>query len=1132
MPNFMQLTPTLLVGVGGIGCWIADQVYGMAMEAGIPWSKRIRILGFDTDRGDLAKLRHLGDDQLVQTSTAETVFTLLTRYGNQIADWFVDDDALVTEIRQMSLLPGAGQIRMLSRLAFAGALTDGLKLAQIDNAVLGIATQDNRSDFQGHVNVLLVGSVAGGTGSGMFLQAALLLGARIRARGMTPEVRGLFLLPDIPVLAARLPVQQVPATRANGYAALRELHAIRMTTSGQTDRPVRFEYQMGEGLKPDAVPFASVVLMDFETQTGSNLGRGIDGYKELAAKAAYTLLFTPLGSTFQSGIVNEVRQRLEAAATGGDNSFAGVGLASIVYPETAMLDYLALSYGVTMLEGHWLRLDTTFRAELDRYHVRVANGETNLERPRRGDSYVRNLEQLALQERVRFFREIHAAVHPKVEDAQGNETVRIRFRDALDSLEQHLLAAFWDSSAKLRAARARQELAADALTDKNALGEDVRLYESQLRGDFAEIERALQDVVHDLFHNSVIAAMFLGEKEWKDWHLETYLLRGGPHLVQVRYFLYKLQELIHERLQGLKDKTQRTSIESTLRDAFDDPATKGIETALDIAIRRAESATPEFLDKRFGELRKFVRQYRDYYNSLLTMLRRFAEDGTRRRLYELLDQYVTRLLAVLERFFDELDDLRYTLTVERNQEESRHSLTAGLADGCRYVFAAPEAKQRLWSELHTRLEAATEGPAKVNAALTQALMERFRVENQAGAWETPPPFSGSVLFRQTMVEGFCRETIVGQYANLYRLPALEALRREALLNNQDPEALTAEVVALVASQSAPLISLADPAAGQDYRFWTMAPANRALIADEGRFQALFANADGHRPLVEEEFPPHTLSCLSLRVNLQLRDLRKLNPGLRAETNIAAPQRGVYYAAYRNLVDAILAHERDHPGRPCPQFTPHLDQGWHRPGILPELDPALEAVQNLHRAYVCGVALALLPWEERGGRPVTLFHDHRHRGTPQYEREILGRQDDLALLEVLEGRPGLLTSVLDRTRELMDDDAPPADADPLYEGLTNPRTLVRICRLLEDRTRAAVADPAAAAALGALFQVLREVHDLRHRHLGKAARRDGFSRSAEALIGSTERLLESRLPAETRRQALTMARGQFERVREA
>ena len=45
---------------------------------------------------------------------------------------------------------------------------------------------------------------------------------------------------------------------------------------------------------------------------------------------------------------------------------------------------------------------------------------------------------------------------------------------------------------------------------------------------------------------------------------------------------------------------------------------------------------------------------------------------------------------------------------------------------------------------------------------------------------------------------------------------------------KDPEALTAEVVALVASQSAPLISLADPAAGQDYRFWTMAPANRAL----------------------------------------------------------------------------------------------------------------------------------------------------------------------------------------------------------------------------------------------------------------------------------------------------------------
>ncbi|CRI67803.1 hypothetical protein THIOKS1850003 [Thiocapsa sp. KS1] len=912
MSELAQPRPTLLVGVGGIGCWLADRVYAMSMETGIADSGRIGILGFDTDSNDLHKLNHLKDDQLVQSSTAETVFSVLGRHGERMDEWFVDDDQLVAEVRQMVLLDGAGQIRMLSRMAFDVALQDAGKLATIDNAISAIASLDNRTQFDGKINVLIVGSLAGGTGSGMFLQTALLLGGMLRARGITPEIRGLFLLPDILTLAARLPTDQIPTVRANGYAALKELNAIGMQTRQRTNRTVRFEYAMDQGLKRDAVPFTSVTLLDYESQSGGNLGLGLEAYRELAAKAAYTLLFSPVGGTFNARAVNDVRAKINAAFQGGDNSIVGLGLASIVYPQTAMLEYLALSYGLSMLHGHWLRLDDIFRADMQRYHARVANGETNLEKPTRGESFVRNLEHLALQERVRFFRDLHAGVYRRVEDDRGNETQSIQFEDFLDALERHVIGAFWQSSSKLKAAQGREDLGADALSDKHALADDVRVYERQLKADFNEIERGLAGVVHDLFHNSVIAAMFLGETEWKDYHLESYLLRGGPHLLQVRYFLYQLRDLITQRTNALTEQNQRTSIETTLREAFDDPNTKPIESALDVALQRTESAVPEWLDKRF---REFASAYREHYNNVLAMLRKLAEEGTKRQLYHLLDNYVVQMLSVIERFFDDLNDLKDTLTIDVNRAETAHSPESGLSDGSRYVFADRAAKQRTWADLRVRIEAASYGADKVNAALTQALIERFRAEGRTGAWEVLPAFSGNALFREQMVEGHCRETIARQFADSYRLTALEAMRREAVLAGRSPDELMDEIVALVANQSAPLLALSDPLAGQGYRFWTISPANEANIGNAVRFQALFAQANGNTPLVEPEFPDHTLSCLSMQVNLMLRDLRKLNPGLSAEDNVSAAQRGIYYAAYRTMVDSAMAHERHHPGTP-------------------------------------------------------------------------------------------------------------------------------------------------------------------------------------------------------------------------
>ena len=1131
LPEQERLRPTIVVGVGGIGCWIADRVYAMAHESGAADNNRIVILGFDTDANDLGELGHLKREHLIRTSTADTVFTVLDRRENAIESWFVPQEELTADIRQMTLLDGAGAIRMLSRLAFEEAMRDQAISQKLTSAVGAIATQNNRDAFPGQVNVLLLGSVAGGTGSGMFLQTALVLADTLRQMGVTPEMRGLFLLPDIVVNAARIATDQVLGVRANAYAALKELNAISRQTQGldpggSQARPVEFNYVQGRQLALDGRPFASLVLLDYEQQLGSHLGHNFDAYRELAARAAYTLLFTPIGGKFQSHAVNDIRVKHGGAAQGQDNRFAGIGVAALVYPQEHMLDYLCLRLGLATLEGDWLRLDHAFREELVRFQARVGNGEANLEKPVQGDFYPRQLEQLANTERVRFFQDIYRRVYVSKEDQQGRQREEVRFCTYLDALEKHLLDAFWSSDLDLKTARGREDLGADALTDKDALAADVGQFERHLRMDLEAVERGLAATVQNLFYTSVLGAATLAEAQWQDYHLESYMLRGGPHLVEVRYFLYKLRAELGTRAKGLKDGARRKAITRQLG-AFDDPQTAGVETAGGIAAALAQRKLPDFVDRRFS---RFGRDYREHYNLMQGMIRDLGREGTLRQVYDLLDRYLGRLLEVLERFFADLGGLAADLALERNRLEAEHGQAAGLANTNRYCFADARAKQAQWDELRARLDSAATQDQKVNAALTQALIERFREEGRPNRWQVLPPFSGAALFRHDVIERFARPLIEQNYPDVYRLTALTAIRREAMLEGLDPERHLTELVDLVAAQSAPFLALSTPQAGQIYRFWALSPANRDSLGDPSRVAALFKRNQGEEPLVEPEFPDHTLLCLSTLVDLRLMDLAKLDPGSAAATNIAARQPGAYFTAYRALVDRALAHERSNPGTPNPAFTPHLDRTWHRPGVLPEIHPQLEQAQDrdLLDAYCCGLALELLPWDTRDGRPVTLFRDWSRRGTLDYERIIADGHDDLAVLEALRQDPGSVAAILER-RAALEAEPMPAGGDTLHQGLVNPATLIRIGRLMVDRTRAGTADLLAVGALSALFRHLASANERLHRQLGPNARRAELARSGADLITAAARGLTTILEPDSLAQWRAIAQGQLDLV---
>lgn len=1134
----ISLRPTLLVGVGGTGCEIADRVYAIATREGLSDHRRLSILGFDTDDNDLQRHRHLGGQQRIRTSTNHTVYQILDFHGDALQGWFAEDEDLTTEIRQMHLLDGAGQIRMMSRLAFQVAMQDVHTVSRLENALNALTAHDGQTVFEGQVNVMLVGSLAGGTGAGMFLQTALLLATLLRDKAITPELRGLFLLPDVFVRAAQLPAKQVGNVQANGYAALRELNAIMLQTAGRSPLPVEFEYVRGRRLQEGGLPFKSIVLLDYENERGGNLGNNFPAYKDLAARAAYHLLFTPLGGRYASIAINDVRDKIAAAGGGDLNYYAGVGVAEAIYPAEDLLDYLALRYSQLLLAGDWLRLDELYRQEVSQYQQRLRNGETHLKPPARGDSYCRNLSQLATQEKIRFFREIHDQTHVRQEDPHGNVRIHDQYAVYLDALENHAKRSFWDSNPKLGQARHHPGLDTNTLTDKAALMNDVLTLERELRGFLESIERAIDEEPQRLFASVVLSADQLGEKEWKDYHLPVYLIKGGPHPVQARYFLYRLLQQLDERRARLDEHVHRSTLDK-LKLRFDDPNTLGQELAREVADPISQSRLPAWLD---GKFKRFTQDYREFFNDSLKQLIGYAEDSLLRRLYERLERYVKDLLAVLEGFFNDLGDLETDLALERNQGEVRHQEGAGIASGIRYVLASREAKQALWADLQDRLGANTgDQQAQINAAITQALYQQHRDRQTADRWRSAPPLDSKALFREKILQGFCRSDIADQHPNVYRFNLVEAVRREAVLSRRDFAELMRDIKELIAYQAEPYLAVGHGAAGQTIRLWAVSPEFRKALGNDELYFQLLAGTPGESPVEQEVFPADRLVCLNTRVNLTLRDLRKLHPGASSD-QVNAAQPGRYYQAYRAMLDRILADKQARPDQPARDFTPHLDRCWDKPGMLPEIFPELDtqARAQFMDGYTLGVALDLLVWDERDGERVAIYRDWDQRGTPEAERILCrGFEDDLALLKVLRANPEIPAGIMQRAAEIREkrldaDNQPVEDAKQtsLYQGLCKPQTLERILRLSANRAPAAKADEATSQAIEALFRQLRAYVEATVTELHARQQRRLVEDELEAQVDAALELLRAGprpLTEETLRIVTDLANGGLDRL---
>lgn len=1025
--------------------------------------QRIEFIGFDTDVGDINKLKNLRPDQLFQVSDNKTVYQVVTKHGEAVRDWMVPIDQLPVQVRTQPLDHGAGQLRFLTRLALYDRFSDRAFEPQVRSAIAKLARHDGRDVFKGTMNVFVVGSLAGGTASGSFLPITLLIDEILRNTKINPTINGLFLLGDIFVHTGKIPVKQLPNVRANCYAALAELHAVNSAVGPDGDLGgLGYEYLPGHALIRDGRPFRDLTLIDFENQTGGNLGKEIEYYEKLAARALFTQIFTAVGGARDSIVVNDLIDRTSPAAVydvryalaGGQSGadltkyVSSAGVYGIEYPRDDILRYLSVRFARETLTGEWLLLDERFQDRLDRFNEERRAGNFRALEPVRDAAYLDDFIQIA-REGAPFFAEMLLKLEPEA-DLQTGRRPKPQVPAFVDALEARMIDMFWEATPELRAIKnQRQELAAENLGDAASGIETVQNHEGRLDMDWRTIVDAIRDRPDALFNVILSNSLALRPGEWRPYHVQSYVVENEPHLVQIRYFLYAVRAEIARRMADKKVDIDRIREElfglATTWDPDRDPKTateRGARAKLMAAAR--DAAQGGILSRLRGtDFKRFQQNFAGYYNDTIDKIREWAEASVRRRTYARLKAELDMMIRVIEGMFAEVRRLSDRLTREETDALDAHDPMKNTVEtGTLFVCADRPCKEALWTELKS-LSAGRRIGREANRALADAFLSAYR-EARVDEHRRLPAFDE--ILHNTIVRDFAATLIRQEYPKTFDMDLPEALQREARVRETQWLPLLQGLVRRTRDYARPFLPLARDDAGQSITFWAMNPTLFARFASNVDFETTFVGEQGVRTLVEEEFPANELICYAMRGNLALDDVAKINPGPDGTAAAGDIGEGPYHAAYRQRVEALLDFELNQPQGifEGAMMTPHVAREWHKPGrLVPIFDRMRSKLQEqLQKAYVVAQALpGLLDRLTLEGAGDVTYLDLSRLLARRGDRHVLVRShDDWRIYQALMAQAQFVAPVLVAWKEWVQAYAGSAAESPVADPALTERLL--------------------------------------------------------------------------------------------
>ena len=961
VPVARQHVPTLVLGLGGIGSQIVQRVYER-----LPQRERGRVVMhvIDTNVNDLLKIDVFRTPETrTQIGTHETVGQL-RRMHRDVDAWFKLSDAVHGTLDRRRTIDGASQVRLISRLALMHGLRSG-RFSGLDRAITKLYQlwSDQGSSGAGlryEPRVMIVSSLAGGTGAGAFISAALLVRSMLAQHAMEPDaatIRGAFVLPDVLIRNGLLPDRESASTRANAQASLMELEAILEAVQGRGEA-VELEQGIDGTLRAVEVPpYAYCFLFDYENMQAQVLG-SFEDYLEQVSRCVHHALFSPLGSqqysqednTFRGAVDKDDRARYASAAT-----------SSLNYPVDDLVAYLAARWGQREIDEYWLAPDVDFKKRMAEYRNALRRGvlepEPVLSTHFRGYLAARASEEGAS---AAFFKDVYQDAHLAVGDRPlGKSRARAWYDSMVSFLDRAALGGMPD------------DLGVDglALRSPERVRSAVEEAERRLHAQLQRVERFIPEHVYALTSQIMTRdaeedVIFQGTSK----HRMNYWMFEGDravHPLAARYVLYEVEEQLEKLVAQLAERntTLHEAIHAYRSQAFDQPDTARQETVydrIDEVLHRGPLA--RLLNR--NALNEFASYYETESGAQFAAIREYAASKLREDVFRRVLGEVASFLQEWERFFDALERVQDRMAGRALDLQARHDRTRSKDPTTVYVLADSDAKQRLWQEMIDSLASVDATP--VHRVAYEQVYRYYCTRHEGSNAPLAATFA-------TALDGVLQRAV--RAADMLPTTLVDALRKEAAFAGIPSE--TQAVDSYLRQRVSELPQLAHP-----YVTWKASstePTTRLSFwgTHPDTFAQLPAAVLDVMPTAQAKdadpaFHPNEILYYTTVYLIRARELAKFTPSPRSEAGVTlGVPAGTYYTAYGAVMKKVLENG----------ITPHLANDWHI-----RLHTFWDATPTTNRVMLEALALGIVRLEAgtRGTPPKWTFVNRQPSGASQPE----------------------------------------------------------------------------------------------------------------------------------------------------
>jgi hypothetical protein len=955
--NRSSLARTLIVGLGGRGSEIVGLV---AKKVKDDQRSKLGFVLFDTDANEIGTIEsNNGLVRKIQTSQNLTVKQYLAVDKQAASNWFPKHHVLDVK----TVTEGAGQVRAISRLALNTAIRVG-SMQALEKAIQHLYKLTDKNEEQA-LRVIIVSTLAGGTGSGLILPVSMYIRDFVNSRLQKNAciIRGFFIMPDVmyDVVTGETERNNL---KANAYATIRELEAFQRGKDGiePIGRYSSLKFEVPSTTSNDSIeletrPFDFCFLFDKSNLRNTNIDK-FDDRLQHAADCIYAQAIGPMNARSNSSEDNTIRDLI---GSGGRNRYCGAGTSRLEYPRKDILDYVSLNWAKKVVSEKWLFFDNEIKSRLSDLEDQKEKGfpvpefsEMTL--------YTELVEQANIAKSNDFARKI---MNDSYTTSGSGDQKTGRWVDYLSGLRNFIENKSFYSQGGL------EDLFSAASTQVEHLsGIDWTQY-NNVKQSLEKLYKSLVMRIDDQAR-SVSYQIFKSRRDFDEClndetQIEKYLTdekNNFFHPNTVRYILYKLVFDLDISLKAIKDSLREK--ESNFSD--DLKAIKGMDNS------NPNRPQPQLSDRKPTIVQKITNdaspeqlKQKALFDSFYTNLVEYRNQYVLHVVYEEAQNYITKLAESYGTFYKSFETNVRLIESNINRIEQNYQISEGIP--VRYVCASKICLSKLLESmpftssnvsLNTDICAGIFNEVKVHSKLIKNT-EDSKKKAKSGKYflET---------FQNVIMENF-KDQVSKAYPEIINQDIISALQKEAEYEHEltNPDSVKEYINECIKAA----LVLAEPFIERPISF-NSGSVIRSCVYNSSVFgDDVSSSANANNKLRQDivkgilsenggipndEFDDNMIIFYQAIYGLSVSDMARFLP---KNPDKAVPTDGQYFSAYQNLISKLTPDTEKNT-----VVTPHIDKNWHIITKLPELDSEFQrkVERNIYRAFFNGLVFGKIQFD--------------------------------------------------------------------------------------------------------------------------------------------------------------------------